>query len=144
MSKTTIVRWFWGSLIALVVAVILIVFAGSLLYFSGSLIMNGPDVVGIEADAFAWSMVAIAMFAVLVVMAAGVAQLVAWIGAILNTAQLQDKAWFVVLLVTGLLGIGLVAMIAYAIAGPDGTQPERLPLQAAPPTSASGAALVAR
>jgi hypothetical protein len=142
MSKTTIVRLFWGSLIAFAVAVILMVLAGSLLFLSGSLIMNGPDVVGIQADAFAWSMVAVGTFAVLVMMAAGVAQLVAWIGAILNTAQLQDKAWFVVLLVTGLLGIGLVAMIAYAIAGPDGTQPERPPLQAAPPTSA--ATLVAR
>ena len=135
MSKTTIVRLFWGSLIAFVVAIILIVLAGSLLYFSGSLIMNGPDVVGVEADPFAWSMVAVAIFGFVVAMAAGVAQLVAWIGAILNTAQLQDKAWFVVLLVTGLLDIGLVAMIAYAIAGPDGTQPERLPLPAAPQTT---------
>jgi hypothetical protein len=142
MSKTTIVRLFWGSLIAFVVAIILIVLAGSLLFFSGSLSMNGPDVVGIEADPFAWSMVAVAMFGFVVAMAAGVAQLVAWIGAILNTAQLHDKAWFVLLLVTGLLGIGLVAMIAYAIAGPDGTQPQRTPLPASPQTS--GASLVAR
>jgi hypothetical protein len=142
MSKTTIVRLFWGSLIAFVLAIILMVVAGSLLFFSGSLIMNGPDVVGIEAEPFAWSMVGVAMFGCVVAMTAAVAELVAWIGAVLNTAQLQDKAWFVVLMVTGLLGIGMVAMIAYAIAGPDGTPPQRPPLPAAPQTSE--ASLVAR
>jgi hypothetical protein len=50
-----------------------------------------------------------------------IAGLVAWIGALINTAQLDDKAWFVVLLVLGLLSFGFVAMIAYVIAGPDGT-----------------------
>jgi uncharacterized membrane protein len=46
--------------------------------------------------------------------------LVSWIGALLNTAELQDKTWFVLLLVLGLLSFGLMAMIAYLIAGPDG------------------------
>jgi hypothetical protein len=45
---------------------------------------------------------------------------VAWIGALLNTAQLDDKTWFVVLLLLGLFSFGLLAMIAYVIAGPDG------------------------
>ena len=46
-------------------------------------------------------------------------------GALLNTAQLEDKTWFIVLLVLGLLSFGLVAMIAYVIGGPDGTGPAR-------------------
>ena len=46
--------------------------------------------------------------------------LVSWIGALLNTAELQDKTWFVLLLLLGLFSFGLVAMIAYVIAGPDG------------------------
>jgi hypothetical protein len=45
---------------------------------------------------------------------------VAWIGAVLNTAHLPDKTWFVVLLVVGLLGFVFIATIAYMIAGPDG------------------------
>ena len=53
------------------------------------------------------------------------AGLVAWIGAVLNTAQLEDKTWFIVLLVLGLLSFGFVAMIAYVIAGPDGTLIDR-------------------
>jgi hypothetical protein len=46
---------------------------------------------------------------------------VSWIGALLNTWQLEDKLWFGALLVGGLLGLGVVAMIAYVLAGPDGT-----------------------
>ena len=132
MSKTIIVRIFWSSLIALFVALMLMVMGGLLLFFSGSLVMEGPDVVGLEPDPFAWSMVAVAAFGALVFVAGAVAQLVAWIGAVLNTVQLEDKAWFAVLLITGLLGIGFVAMIAYAIAGPDGMPPK--PLEAAPST----------
>ena len=40
----------------------------------------------------------------------------AWIGALLNTWQLEDKLWFGALLVGGLLGLGVVAMIAYSLA----------------------------
>ena len=57
------------------------------------------------------------------VLAAAVGQLVAWVGAVLNTAQLEDKTWFLVLLVSGLLSVGFVAMIAYLVAGPDDPRP---------------------
>ncbi|MBO0685134.1 MAG: hypothetical protein J2P45_18435, partial [Candidatus Dormibacteraeota bacterium] len=54
-----------------------------------------------------------------------VAQLVALIGALVNTYALPDKAWFVILLVGGVLGVvgvflaPFAVMIAYLIAGPD-------------------------
>jgi hypothetical protein len=51
-------------------------------------------------------------------MAAAIVGMVARVGALLSTAQLDDKTWFIVLLVLGLLSSGLVAMIAYVIAGP--------------------------
>ena len=50
-----------------------------------------------------------------------VAGLVSWIGALLNTAQIANKRWFIVLLLTGIFSFGFIAMIAYVIAGPDGT-----------------------
>lgn len=121
MSRTSIVRLFWGSLIALVGAVVLLAVAGILVYTSGSLVMDGPDVVGVTLNGLGWSMIGLAVFALLVMAAAGVAQIVAWIAAVLNTATLPDKTWFVVLLVVGLLGFGFVVMIAYAIAGPNDT-----------------------
>ncbi|MES1212418.1 MAG: hypothetical protein ABUT11_02610 [Leifsonia sp.] len=49
----------------------------------------------------------------------GGAPLVAWIGALIDTAPLENKAWFVILLVGGLLGFGLIAMLVYLLAEPD-------------------------
>ncbi len=57
----------------------------------------------------------------LTIAAGSLASIIAWIGALLNTVQLEDKAWFVLLLVLGLWNFGFVAMIAYVIAGPDST-----------------------
>ena len=68
----------------------------------------------------------------LVVIGAAVAQFVAWVGAVLNTAQLPDKTWFVVLLVTGLLSFGFIAMIVYVIAGPDSQRPAAVDQQPRP------------
>ncbi len=67
-------------------------------------------------------MIIVATIGVLVMAGGGIGQFIAWIGAVLNTARLQDKTWFVVLLLLGLLSFGFVAMIAYVIAGPDGTE----------------------
>ena len=52
--------------------------------------------------------------------AGGIAAVTSWIGALVATSRLEDKTWFVLLLVLGLVSLGLPAMIAYAIAGPDG------------------------
>jgi hypothetical protein len=49
------------------------------------------------------------------------AQFSAWIGALLNTARPDDKTWFVVLLLIGVLSFGFMAMLLYVIAEPDGT-----------------------
>ena len=67
-------------------------------------------------------MIALAGLAVLTMFGALVAQFVAWIGAVLNTAQLHDNTWFVVLLVAGLLSFGFIAMLIYIIAGPNDPQ----------------------
>jgi hypothetical protein len=91
-------------------------------YANGVFLMRGPDVVGVQASPFAWSMVGLAFVAALAMVGGFIGGLVSWIGALLNTAQLEDKTWFILLLVLGLLSFGLVAMIAYAIGGPDGTQ----------------------
>ena len=47
---------------------------------------------------------------------------VAWIGAVINTSRLEDKTWFLLLLLLGLFSFGFIAMLVYVIAGPDGTQ----------------------
>lgn len=122
MSKQTITRLFVGSLLAIGGGLVLSFLASVLAFASGSLVYNGPDVVGIQETAFGWAMITIAAIGGLVMVAGALGQFVAWIGAVLNTARLEDKAWFVVLLILGLLSFGVIAMLAYVIAGPDGVE----------------------
>ena len=70
----------------------------------------------------AWTIFGLALIAALAVIGGLIGGLVSWIGALLNTSRSEDKTWFSVLLVLGLVSFGLVAMIAYVIAGPDGTE----------------------
>jgi len=131
MSKATVVTIFVGSVIAVIAGAVLAFAAVWIAYANGVFVMEGPDVVGVQASPFAWSMVGLALVAALAVVGGFIGGLVSWIGALLNTAQVEDKTWFIVLLVLGLVSFGLVAMIAYVIAGPDGTQPATArPLQA--------------
>jgi hypothetical protein len=123
MSKPTITKLFVGSLIAGAGALVLLFVAGGLAYANNSFVMSGPDVVGVKSTPFGWIMIGLAVVAILVLAGAAIAQFVAWVGAVINTATLADKTWFVVLLVLGLLSFGFVAMIVYLIAGPDATEP---------------------
>ena len=119
MSKLTVTRVFLGSVVAVIAGIVLAFAAVWIAYANGAFVMSGPDVVGIESTPFAWAMVGLAILACLAMMAGFIGGLVSWIGALLNTAQLEDKVWFIVLLVLGLFSFGLVAMIAYVIGGPD-------------------------
>ena len=122
MSKSTVTSVFVGSVIAVIAGIFLAFAAVWFAYANGAFVMNGPDVVGVHPTPAAWTMVGLAMVAALAVIAGLIGGLVSWIGALLNTSQLEDKTWFVLLLVLGILSFGLVAMIAYVIAGPDGTK----------------------
>ncbi len=122
MSKSTVTSIFVGSVIAVIAGAFLAFAAVWFAYANGAFVMSGPDVVGVQSTPAAWTMVGLAMVAALAVIAGLIGGLVSWIGALLNTAQLEDKTWFVVLLVLGMLSFGLVAMVAYVIAGPDGTK----------------------
>jgi hypothetical protein len=51
-----------------------------------------------------------------------IAAVASWIGALLNTVRLDDKTWFIALLVLGLFSFGWIAMVAYVLAGPDSTK----------------------
>ncbi len=120
MRKATIVRLFVGSVIAMAAAVVLLIVSGALALSNNVFVMDGPDVVGIKAGLFGWAMLALAVLAVLVMLAAVAAQFVAWVGAVLNTAQRPDKTWFVIVLLAGLVSLGFLATLVYVIGGPDG------------------------
>jgi hypothetical protein len=122
MTKPTVVKLFWGSLIGLVAGLVLVGITLALAISNDIFIMNGPDVTGVKYGALSWTLIGLMGLAVLLLLFATVTHFVAWIGAVLNTAQLPDKTWFVILLVVGVLGLVFIATIAYVIAGPDGVK----------------------
>ena len=58
----------------------------------------------------------------LVLIACGIVMFVMWIGALIKLAQQQAWGWFVGVLVLQLIFLGIIGMVAYAIAGPDDTE----------------------
>jgi hypothetical protein len=120
MSKTTITRLF-GAAVAAVVAGFVIgtaaVVAG---LANGAVVLGGSQIVAVNGDALAWT-IALLVLASLVIAAGSVAAIASWVGALFNTFHLEDKTWFALLLVLGLVSLGWVAMIAYVFAGPGST-----------------------
>lgn len=129
MTKSTVTRTWIAGLVMLALGLIVAgISIGLMLAYGGTFTAaangNGYDFVP-RYDAFFGTMVFFIVAGALAAAAGGIVQLVAWIGALVNTYRLQDKTWFAVLLAGGLLGfwfgpIGFVAMVAYLIAGPDG------------------------
>ena len=121
MSKTTVTRLFIGSGIALVAGAILAVAAIWLAIANDVFVMSGPDIVGIHGSTLGWSLVGIGIVGGMAVVGGAIGGLLSWIGALLNTWRLDGKTWFAVLLLLGIFNLGFFAMVAYLIAGPDGT-----------------------
>jgi hypothetical protein len=57
----------------------------------------------------------------LLIIATGIVMLVMWIGAVIRLGQHQAWGWFVGVLVLHLIGLGIIGMVAYAVAGPRDT-----------------------
>jgi hypothetical protein len=124
VSKATVTRLFIGSLIAVGAGAILGIAAVAVAIANHVFVMAGSEIVGLQGGAFAWSLIGLGIAGAIVIMSGLIAGLVAWIGALLNTWQLESRTWFAVLLLLGIFNFGFFAMIAYLIAGPDGTSPQ--------------------
>jgi MFS family permease len=129
MSKKLVVRFFVWSLLGLGASIAMIVAAVVIALLSDAFVLRGDEVVGVNRNAAVIVAVAMAAVGVLVMIAAGVGQFVAWIGAVVNTYDLADKTWFVILLIAGLLSVGFVATLVYVLIGPDGTQQQVPPVR---------------
>jgi hypothetical protein len=133
MSKRAITWIFVGGVLA-VIAGLFLGLAALFVAFAGGVIEFGGDtVVTFNGGTAAWVLVALVVLASLAMTGGGLAGLVAWIGALVNTVQLEDKTWFALLLILGVISFGWVAMLAYVIAGPDSTKQVPAPLATAPP-----------
>ena len=120
MSKLTVTRLFIGSLIAFGAGAIIVVLAIGIAVANDAFVMAGNDIVAIQGGTLSWALIGVAILGGLAAAGGVIAGFVAWIGAVLNTWQLDSKAWFIGLLLLGIFNFGFVAMIAYVIAGPDG------------------------
>ena len=121
MTKATVARFFIGGGLAIIAGAILAIAAVWIAIANDVFVMNGPDIVGLRGSGLAGSMLGLAVVGALAMMGGLIAGLVAWIGALLNTWQLESKAWFIGLLLLGIFNFGIFGMIAYVVAGPDGT-----------------------
>jgi hypothetical protein len=121
VSKPIVTRLFIGGGLAVIAGAILGVAAVWTAVATDTFVMNGPDIVGLRGSALAWSLLAIGIVGGLTILFCIISSLVAWIGALLNTWHLDSKAWFIALLLIGIFNLGFFAMIAYVVAGPDGT-----------------------
>lgn len=120
MAKATLIRIFIGGGLAVIAGAILAIVAVAIANANDAFVMNGPDIVGLRGSALAWIMVPLGIVGGLVIAGGVIAGIVAWIGALLNTWQLQSKTWFAVLLLLGIFNFGFFAMVAFLVAGPDG------------------------
>jgi hypothetical protein len=122
MTKSLVTKLFVASIVAVVAGLVLGLAAVVAGYSGNAFVLDGPDVVGVEQTPFAVLMVVLAVAGVLAMVGGVVVGFVAWIAALVNTIELEDKTWFVVLLALGLLSFGFIAMLLYVIAGPDGAR----------------------
>ena len=121
MSKATVTKLFIGSAITVAAGAILAIASIWVAIANDVFVMNGPDVIGIQGSAHAWLLLGFGAVGAIAFTAGLIGGLVSWIGALLNTSQLESKAWFVALLLLGIFNFGIFAMIAYVVVGPDGT-----------------------
>jgi hypothetical protein len=122
MSKKNVTRLFVGAMVAAGVGLVLGFAALWVALASDALDFGGKDVIDVHGGSGAWAALGLLIVGSLTILGGTVAGVVSWIAALLNTWQLDDKTWFGSLLALGLLGAGLLVMIAYVVAGPDGTK----------------------
>lgn len=130
MTKSTISRIWIVGLIVLVIGLIIGGVSLGLMLANGgrwvpATVGNGYDFVP-NLGPYFWTTVSFMIAGFAIAAIGAIVQMAAWVGALVNTYQIPDRTWFVVLLVGGVLGlafglIGFAVMVAYVVAGPDGT-----------------------
>ncbi len=136
MTKATVTRLFISSLIAGLAGAVILIVAVTVALANGAFVFEGSQIVDIRMSGMAVAAFGLGLVGALTLVGAAIVGLISWIGALLNTAQLPGKGWFVGLLLLGIFNFGFLAMIAYVIAGPDGA-PKATPIPATTPVGAA-------
>jgi hypothetical protein len=132
MSKKNVTRLFVGAVVVVAAGLVLGLAALWTTLASDAIEVGGSDFIDVNGGSGAWTALGLVIVGSLAILGGTVAAVVSWIAALLNTWQLEEKTWFASLLALGLLGFGVVAMIAYVVAGPDGTQQTGLRVSTSP------------
>ena len=127
MSKRNVTRLFIGAIVAVGLGLALGIAALWAALASDAIDVGGSHVIDLNRGSGAWTALGLVLVGSLAILVGSVAAVASWAAALLNTWQLEDKTWFGSLLALGLLGFGVVAMIAYVVAGPDGTSRSAAP-----------------
>ena len=102
MSKRITTRWYIGSWVVYILAVI-----AFFVIAHGAQGSSSPPA---------------SLFIPYAIMAVtGLIMLVMWIGALVKLGQQHSWGWFVGVLVLHLVGLGIIGMVAYAVSGPEDT-----------------------
>ena len=130
MTKSTITKSWIGGLAVFAAGIIvagvgvfgMLAYGGTFTQVPGSSNYDFTPTI----NGFFWTTVGLIVAGGVVGLIGSLVQLVAWIGALVNSYALPEKTWFLVLLLGGLLSfafapIGFAAMVAYVVAAPDGT-----------------------
>lgn len=131
MRKSTITRVWLGGMVAIALGLVVAGIAAFLMLTNAGTLTTGPNgelynFVPRQDGSF-WTLVATMIVAGIVAFAGVIAQFVAWIGAMANAYHLADKMWFLLTLLLGLFGFGLVVMIVYLLLAPDSYDEGHLP-----------------
>ena len=146
MTKRTItIMWLIGVGVMIVGGLLALFTSLALASHIGAATNNFQPGVNYVPDSTFWTLVSFIILGGIAALGSIVVQLVAWIGAVINTNRLVDKTWFNVLLWCGIAaivlslltaGVGTLVgwglMIAYLVGGPDGMAAEPMLLRATP------------
>jgi hypothetical protein len=129
MKKSTITKTWIGGLVVFAAGILVaIVGVGLMLAYGGTFTQvadtNQYDFTP-ALNGFFWSTVWLTVLGGVVTAIGGVVQLASWIGGLFNSYLLPSKAWFAILIVTGVFSfafapIGFAGMLAYVVGAPDG------------------------
>jgi len=122
MSKKSVTRLFVGAAVLFALGLVLGIAALWAALASDAIDLGGDHFIDVDRGSGAWTALALVIVGSLAALVGTLAAVLSWIAALLNTWQLEEKAWFTALLALGLLGCGVLAMIAYVAAGPDGVE----------------------
>jgi hypothetical protein len=102
MSKRITTRWYIGAWVVYVIAIVALAMSARAAGAQGA---SSPTPAMI--------------FEYLVLAASGIVMLVMWIGALVKLGSQRAWGWFIAVLLLHLVGLGIVGMVAYAVAGPE-------------------------